>query len=163
MHVFTSFISFIRVLQLSTRRSCTYFVELVTKYFFFFWCFCKQCQASNFKFQLLIAGIQDSKNRFYISTFCPGNSLYLLISSRKFFVGSLEFSIQAITSSVNKDRFVFYSISYMLYLILSSYCPGYDFQNDINKCGERTCLDHEVREKASSFSPLSIMIVVVFF
>ena len=64
---------------------------------------------------------------------------------------------------MNKDSFVFYSILYMLYLILSSYCPGYDFQNDINKCGERTCLDYEVREKGSSFSPLSIMIVVVFF
>lgn len=64
---------------------------------------------------------------------------------------------------MNKNSFVSYSILYMLYLILSSYCIGYDFQNDINKCGERTCLGHEVREKASSFLPLSIMIVVVFF
>ena len=53
---------------------------------------------------------------------------------------------------MNKDSFVFDSISFMLYLILSSYCSGYDFQNDINKCGESTRLDHEVREKASSFS-----------
>ena len=40
-------------------------------------------------------------------------------------------------SSVNKDSFVSYSNLYTLYLILSSYWTIYDFQNDINKCGER--------------------------
>lgn len=115
----------------------------------------------NFKFQSFIAGIQDSKNRFYISNFCPWNSLYLLISSRKFFVGSFEIFYIGNHIIQNKNSCP-YSILYMLYLILSSYGTGYDFQNGINKVVRGHVLIMKLGESVQ-FLTISIMIVVVFF